>query len=445
MPVNQSPKQHPKHHSFVFRFYTLIVIGLIVIAAVLDYGFGFFQATQAPHSNPWVEKTLVLIEDQLSAVSDSAREAQINRLEHDLALSIRLIPSASVISDAEKTDQENDQPTLQAISSSDATTEYLYHSPRLKAVIHIKSAQAANTEDSLIVRFIPPLFYLSILILVGIWFRPLLRDLDLLTRSAASFAKDYRQPLTQLKKTSALSGLANSFANMASKVRNTIQGQKDLSNALSHELRTPLARIKFALAILSDEDTEKNKTELASIRHDIEDIDKIIAYMLNYARLDHFETQADPQNVPIDEWMGALTEKHRSKEITLETKNLSQQIMASLDPHLMELAVSNLLSNACRYTRKKVLLSYQQDKDYAYLAVEDDGEGILKADREKVFDAYTRLDTARNREKSGFGLGLAVAARIAELHNGSISIEESELGGAKFVIKWRHKLIAQDE
>jgi two-component system sensor histidine kinase RstB len=71
------------------------------------------------------------------------------------------------------------------------------------------------------------------------------------------------------------------------------------------------------------------------------------------------------------------------------------------------------------------------------MTVEDDGNGIPEAERDTVFKAFTRIDDSRNRETGGYGLGLAIVARIAELHGGNASVESSaELGGAKFVLRW---------
>ena len=86
----------------------------------------------------------------------------------------------------------------------------------------------------------------------------------------------------------------------------------------------------------------------------------------------------------------------------------------------MELAVSNLLANAVRYAKQSVQLSVVRDHDLFRIVVEDDGEGIPEHERASIFRAFTRLDTSRNRETGGFGLGLAIVARIASLHRGRV-------------------------
>jgi signal transduction histidine kinase len=71
------------------------------------------------------------------------------------------------------------------------------------------------------------------------------------------------------------------------------------------------------------------------------------------------------------------------------------------------------------------------------LSVDDDGPGIPEAERQSVFKAFTRLDSSRNRQTGGYGLGLAIVARIAALHGGTARAEESPLGGARIVVSWK--------
>jgi two-component system sensor kinase ParS len=108
-----------------------------------------------------------------------------------------------------------------------------------------------------------------------------------------------------------------------------------------------------------------------------------------------------------------------------------------MEPRLMELALSNLLANALRYARHNVIVTVMRDKEMFRLVVEDDGEGIPESDRTAIFRAFTRLDTSRNRDTGGFGLGLAIVARIAALHRGRVTAETSAtLGGARLALEW---------
>jgi len=159
--------------------------------------------------------------------------------------------------------------------------------------------------------------------------------------------------------------------------------------------------------------------------------------MLNYARLDHPDIEMHWQDVPSEAWLGKIVEKTPGNAVRIELTAESAPDTIRMDPRLMELALSNLLVNATKYAEQQVRCSLAQDGADYVLAVEDDGKGIPEDEREAVFKAFTRIDDSRNRETGGYGLGLAVVARVAELHGGSAAVEAStDLGGACFSIRW---------
>jgi signal transduction histidine kinase len=96
--------------------------------------------------------------------------------------------------------------------------------------------------------------------------------------------------------------------------------------------------------------------------------------------------------------------------------------------------LTNLLDNAERHTASAVTVSVRRDDGEAILEVSDDGPGVPPDQRERVFERFTRLDTARNKETGGTGLGLPIAREIAEQHGGTLTIEDSDQG-ARFVLR----------
>lgn len=107
------------------------------------------------------------------------------------------------------------------------------------------------------------------------------------------------------------------------------------------------------------------------------------------------------------------------------------------DARLMELALSNLLVNATRYAESEVRCTIVEERSNYVLSVEDDGAGIPDSAKETIFKAFTRIDDSRNRETGGYGLGLAVVARVAELHGGTAAVDASPtMGGARISMSW---------
>jgi len=105
------------------------------------------------------------------------------------------------------------------------------------------------------------------------------------------------------------------------------------------------------------------------------------------------------------------------------------------DRRLLIRALGNLLVNAAKYGRGKVILTAYLNADGRFEAsVEDDGPGIPVEARERIFEPFYRIDSDNERAVSGFGLGLAIAKKAIALHGGNILVTESSLGGAKFVV-----------
>lgn len=80
-------------------------------------------------------------------------------------------------------------------------------------------------------------------------------------------------------------------------------------------------------------------------------------------------------------------------------------------------------------------MSLTTEQEFVVLTVDDDGPGIPLADRDRVFDRFTRLDEGRSRDAGGMGIGLAMVRTIADRHGGSVTIGDAPLGGARFVVR----------
>ena len=93
--------------------------------------------------------------------------------------------------------------------------------------------------------------------------------------------------------------------------------------------------------------------------------------------------------------------------------------------------LQNLGDNAARHAAGHLALSVAERDGQVVLAVDDDGTGIPKADRERVFERFVRLDDARARDDGGSGLGLAIVAELVAAHGGTVAVASSPLGGAR--------------
>lgn len=418
-----------RNRLLLFRSYLFLVVGLLIVAFVLDYGFGQLQSSQAPTDQRWLDATFALVERELAGVPASERERLAESLGNELGIGIQVLQQDDIVARA------NASHGASTLIDADGNVSHLRGAASFDAIIRL--GPIVEPKESKLLRLLPPLFYMSIFVVVGIWLRPLLKDINVISHGAQRFAADYRQPLATAGKVSELGGLARNLDDMSARLSGLIQSQKELIAALSHEMRTPLARIRFALAVIGNKSDGDLKQQLNALNDDVQEIDGLIASMLNYARLDHPDLRMRWQQVPMRAWLEKTVEKcsQPGTEITVTDRDPVDQ--ALMDPRLMELAVSNLLVNACRYADGRVNCAVVRQNGEYTIAIEDNGKGIPETERDTVFKAFARIDNSRSRETGGYGLGLAIVARIAELHGGKVLVETSEdLGGAKFILRW---------
>jgi len=412
----------------LFRSYLLLVAALLAVAFGLQLAYDALLSADTTRTDPWLRSTLHIVSAELEGAAPSDRERVAAELSATLGMNIQLLQRDEIAID---TDVE-----LEALVDDDGQTFYLYAPPSLDALVYIGPVPV--TEERWLVRAGPPLFYLSIVVLVGLWLRPILRDINRMTSAAQRFAADYRTPLRTADQTTELTMLAQNLDDMSLRLSSLIQNQKELIAALSHEMRTPLARIRFALAVLGNDADDDTCGRLDSINADVQEVDDLIATMLSYARLDHPDLQMNWRQVPLEPWLEQAADKYRGPGKSLVIEREPGLDEAMMDARLMTLAASNLLSNAERHADSTFRLRIGRRGDGFELSVEDDGKGVPEAARDSVFKAFTRLDDSRSRATGGYGLGLAIVARIAALHGGDASVDTStDLGGASFKVRWR--------
>lgn len=273
--------------------------------------------------------------------------------------------------------------------------------------------------------------YVLLGIIVALWIMPLWRDLRRLQLASIDFTKGPIAPQVLVHKDSAIAPVLVTFNQMTAQIARLMEEQKQLANAVSHDIRTPLARLKFSFAMLN----EPADTLLPDMRKDVEEIESLIDEMLNYGRL---ESEAQALNV-VDVNITQLLTNHvekmgRHSDIPIELI-IAPALYWRCDGHLLERACQNYITNALRYAQSKVQVTVKIIDSNLVISVDDDGIGVSKQDASQVFKAFARLDKSRNKQSGGFGLGLAIVARIVYWHQGECEVKESVLGGAQFSIK----------
>lgn len=240
-----------------------------------------------------------------------------------------------------------------------------------------------------------------------------------------------------------VSQLAYAFNSMAEHIQRLIDSQRELTRAVSHELRTPVARIRFGMEMLADtDDIDDRFRQLAQLDGDIDELNKLIDEILTYAKLEQGIPVLDFEAVDLGKLLQQVAKETQALNVKakISVSLPTTPIVVEAERRYLHRVLQNLAGNATRYAKTEIRLSAGMHDNYAYIAVEDDGDGIAEQDREKVFQPFTRLDDSRTRASGGYGLGLSIVARIAFWFGGNMKVETSPtLGGAKFVMTWPSK------
>lgn len=285
------------------------------------------------------------------------------------------------------------------------------------------------------------MFASLIALITLVWAVPFARKLRHISTSAIAFGGGDLSSRARVWKWSSLEPLANSFNAMADQIEYLIRSHKDLTNAVSHELRTPISRIRFGIEMLSGaRDNDSRARYIEGLAGDVDELDALVSELLSYSRLDRERPDLAFEDRPVLPWLDEVIGDMKPLMGDLQVeRNLSgdvHSVMLHLDPFMMARAVRNVLLNASRHARDRVVITVERRGDECLIHIDDDGPGIPGESREDIFRPFVRLDASRDRRTGGHGLGLAIVQRILSWHGGSASAHDSPLGGARFALAW---------
>jgi len=237
--------------------------------------------------------------------------------------------------------------------------------------------------------------------------------------------------------------LSLAFNAMAARIEGLLENNRDLLQAVSHELRTPVARIRFSLEMLEDAATDASREKrIAAIDRDLTELDELVAELVTFSRVaaDVDERDAHPLSVrdALTELVDDVRERRRDVAVDLSLpEGAAVDAEVLVEARSFRRAMRNLVLNAMRHGKTRVELGWELGADgRVAIHVDDDGDGVQEADRERIFEPFTRTDASRSRDSGGVGLGLAIVRRIIEVHGGRVGVTDAPLGGARFTAEW---------
>ncbi len=226
--------------------------------------------------------------------------------------------------------------------------------------------------------------------------------------------------------------------------RQLSQIQKDFINNLTHELKTPISSIALSAKVISEEKILENPKRLFEYAQIIQNqnnrMKENVEKVLNLASLEKNKLHLNREKIELNDFINAVTEnfKHSDagKKATL-TLNISQnQTYIIADKFHFSNLVINILENSVKYCEKEpqIKIDIQKTKKHLQIRFTDNGIGISKKYRKKIFNRFYRVPTGNVHNVKGFGLGLDYVRKIVKAHKWVIKVDENPEGGSIFTL-----------
>ena len=228
--------------------------------------------------------------------------------------------------------------------------------------------------------------------------------------------------------------LATTMNRMLGRLDESQKAQRRFISDASHELKSPLASLRQYAEIARSYPDRMSEAELAeAVLDEGGRLERLVRNLLLLARVDEQSLGLATDSVDLDDLLLAEGTRLRgTTELSVDTSAVAA-VRVPGDAGLLGQVVRNLADNAARHATSTVRLSVSQ-RAGAVIVVEDDGEGIPAAERDRVFERFVRLDEARGRDAGGTGLGLAIVRELVTAHGGTVAVDASTLGGACFTV-----------
>lgn len=203
----------------------------------------------------------------------------------------------------------------------------------------------------------------------------------------------------------------------------------------SHDLRQPMQALRIFISTMEEEPLNNHQQELlGKISASADNLNNLLDNLLDISKLDSDGFAASLGNFDISDLLKNIffefNEIARSRGIHFHTSLCHYRVCS--DALLVERVVRNLLSNAFKYTRNKVLLGCKREGDRIRVLVMDNGAGIVAEEKERIFDEFYQSRNTNDNNRDGAGLGLSIVRRIADILNLDIAVDSRPGRGSSF-------------
>jgi signal transduction histidine kinase len=250
-----------------------------------------------------------------------------------------------------------------------------------------------------------------------------LRQMSIAARAMARGDYDRRVTATSRDE---VGELARAFNRMAADLAEVDRMRRDLVANVSHELRTPIAALQTVLENILDGVQSPTAETLETMLAQVQRLAGLVTQLLDLSRLESgaapLQMKAFSLRPLLDQTVREATLHERNVSVAIE---MASDLMAVADPERLHQVLANLVENAIRHSPEggAVTLRALVARDRIVIEVADQGPGIPARERARIFERFYRSDASR-AAADGFGLGLAIARWIVDLHGGEIRVED---------------------
>ena len=258
-----------------------------------------------------------------------------------------------------------------------------------------------------------------------VFMRNQVRPIRRLAAAAERFGKGRDTPGFKPEGATEVRQAAGAFIQMRERIKRQIRQRTEMLAGVSHDLRTPLTRMKLSLALMGD------TPEVEELKSDVLEMERMIEGYLAFARGEGGEAV---RATPLGKLLSDVVEQARRETLSKTGKtidlHIEEEIALPLRRNSFRRCIQNVIGNALRHGDNVAVRLSQQD-NRALVTIDDDGPGVPEEQREDVFKPFFRLDSSRNPETGGTGLGLTIARDAVRGQGGELRLEDSPNGGLR--------------
>jgi signal transduction histidine kinase len=273
----------------------------------------------------------------------------------------------------------------------------------------------------------------------AVLFRRIAAPVEALAGASRSIAQGELGSRIDMRRSDELGELIDQFNAMASALESSEEWKRRIISDSAHELRTPVAILQGELEMILEGVYTPDRARIESLYRETELMARLINELGELAAAEGGQLTLKKQNCSLGELAREAAEPFT---VAAAPRNISIRIQDTgkeqihADSQKVIQVIRNLVANALKAVSDggRIDVYTEENGSEVLLRVDDSGPGIPPEYREQIFQRFYRLDSSRNREAGGAGLGLAIARRIMQLHEGRIWVDEGRNGGARISI-----------